>query len=98
MGSYFVDIDLDMEEPTIEVPPPSKKKKAGLGKRMSYKYPRARNFLADLATTHLVEEMRELFAVGVEFPDLGMIKGDAGHLVLCFDNFMARPEEQRLSS
>lgn len=38
--SYFVDIGLDWEEPTVEVPPlKKKKKKAGLNKKIFDKYP-----------------------------------------------------------
>lgn len=39
--SYFDDIGLDVEEPTIERPLRKKKKKAGAKKRMVYKDPRA---------------------------------------------------------
>lgn len=43
--SYFANISLDVEEPAVEAPPPLKKKRVGLEKRMSYKYPRAWKFL-----------------------------------------------------
>lgn len=45
MGGYFVDVGLDVEEPTADVPPFIKKKKIGPEKRMVYKYLEARNFL-----------------------------------------------------
>lgn len=50
------------------------KKKARPKKRMLYKYPHARNFFANLASTHSVEEIEELLIAGVEFLNLGMVK------------------------
>lgn len=59
----------------VEVPPPPKKKqKAGLEKRIAYKYPRARKFLVDLAVTCSAWKVEELLTVGIDFPELGMVK------------------------
>lgn len=38
LKSYFADIRLDVEEPTVVAPPRPKKKKVELEKRMAYKY------------------------------------------------------------
>lgn len=83
---YFVNIGFDMEKPTVEVLHPSKKK-VGLEKRMPYKYPRARKIFTDLVATHSMEEIRELLVVGIEFPDLGIVKIEAEHPVPSFKKF-----------
>lgn len=44
MGSYFVDINLHVEEATVEVPPLTKDE-TGQRKKMLYKYQQAKNFL-----------------------------------------------------
>lgn len=79
MGSYFTDIGLDIEEPMPEGLPPTKKKKVWPEKRMVYKYPHGPKFFASLASTHSVEEKHELLVVGIEFPDLAMLKIEVEH-------------------
>lgn len=46
---------------------------------MVYKYPRAPKFFASLGSTHSVEEKHELLVVGIEFPDLAMLKIEVEH-------------------
>lgn len=67
MRSYSVDIGLDVEEPMAEVPPLTKKKKAGPQKRRVYKYLRAQKIFANLSALHSMGEAQELLATVVEF-------------------------------
>lgn len=85
MGSYFANIDLDVEELMIEGPP-MKKKKAWPEKRIAYKYPRSENFLP----THSVEEIKELLVAGLEFSDLRMVKLEAEQFVPGLSNLVPR--------
>lgn len=77
----------------VEVPPPPQKKRksTGLEKRMTYKYPKARKFLADWEATHFTEEVQDLLTAGMEL--LVMIKIEAEHSVPGFDWFLAVLEE-----
>lgn len=44
--------------------------------RTIYKYPHAREFYDTLQCSHSVEEMHDVLVVGLEFPDLGLVKID----------------------
>lgn len=48
-------------------------------RRVAYKHPQARRFIADLMTTHTLGELQDLLVAGVEFPELGMVKIEAEH-------------------
>lgn len=61
---------------------------------MVYKYPHARKFFANLASTHSAEEMQGLLVAGVEFPELGIVKIEAEHPPPGLDNFVARLDER----
>lgn len=43
---------------------------------------------------HSVEEMHNILAVGIEFPELGMMKIEADHKIRGFDNLFARLEKR----
>lgn len=86
IGSYFVDIGLGVEESTLEGPPT--KRRTRPKNRMVYKYPRAWKFLA----------IQELMVVGLEYPDLGIVKIEAEHPVLGLDNLVSRLDERRPSN
>lgn len=49
---------------------------------MTFKYPKARMFLEDLAAAHSAVEVQDLLTVGMNFPDLGMVKIEPEHPVL----------------
>lgn len=64
---------------------------------MVYKYPCVK-FFDSLLSTHSVEEMNKLLVARVEFPDLRLVKIDAEHPMLDFDNLLARLEERHPSN
>lgn len=55
MGSYFADIDLNVEESANKGLPPTKKKKARSKRKMVYKYPDARKLFSNLSSKHSVD-------------------------------------------
>lgn len=63
--------------------------------RVAYKYPPARRFIADLMTTHTPEELQDLLAAGVEFPELEMVKIEAEHPVSGLDQLRVTLEAWR---
>lgn len=62
---------------------------------MAYKYPRQlnRKFFVELATTYIVGEVNGLLTVGMEFPELGMVKIEAEHPVPGVDRLVTILEE-----
>lgn len=74
-GDSFEEICLGTEDTMAEASPfLSNGRGVPLDRRVAYKYPVARKFLADLTTTHTSGELQDLLAAGLEFPELGMVK------------------------
>lgn len=98
MAGWFVDIGLSEEELAAEGPPLKKNKKTGFRAGMVYKYPRARKFFGCLQAMHSVKEMHGIFVVGLEFPDLELVKIEADHPILGFDSLIAQLDERHPSN
>lgn len=81
----------------VEVSPLSWKRKemARSDQRVAYKYPQARRFIADLMTTYTPGELQDLLAVGVEFPELGMVKIETKHPIPGLDQLCVTLEARR---
>lgn len=65
---------------------------------MSYKYPKARKLLADLAVTHFTGEVQHLLTAGMEFLECGDGKIEGEHPMPCLDWLFAVLEECRSTS
>lgn len=77
---YYEEISLSIEESTIETLTPQKKKTcARVEKSEAYNYSRPRNFLADLMTTRMHEELQDLLSAGIDFPEVGIVKIEVEH-------------------
>lgn len=61
---------------------------------MIYKCHLACKFFNDMSSSHTIEELHELLVMGLEFPDLGIVKRKANHPVHGFDSLLARLEER----
>lgn len=99
LGPYFEEIGLGAEETMaeVQVTPSSQQRKETTrsNQRVGYKYPQARRFIADLMTTHTPEELQDLLADGLEFPELGMVKIEVEHPVPGLDQLHATLEARR---
>lgn len=78
-------------------PPWQGKEGTGSDRRIPYKYPEARPFLANLMTTHTLGELQDLLTAGVEFSELGMVKTEAEHPVPGLDQLCISLEMRRFS-
>lgn len=93
MEDWFADIGLGDEEPFTEGRPFKKKKKMD-PKWAVYKYPNAQNFFDSLQSSHSIEEIHKLLAMGVEFLDLKMVKIETDHPLPAVDSLIAMLNEQ----